>query len=58
MYLVALSLPVGADYLVPAAQSSISDWIEILSSERYREDDYDGFVDGYSVCVVIYLTNL
>lgn len=23
-------------------QSSITDWVEILSSEKYKENDYDG----------------
>ena len=29
-------------------KSSISDWIDILSSPRYNEDDYEGYV-----CVAI-----
>jgi hypothetical protein len=32
----------GAD-VSPISQSSISDWIEILSNDNYKEDELDGY---------------
>ena len=41
----------------PHYQSSITDWIEILSSDRYKENDLDGSVHFPGLVPTVALTS-